>query len=87
MKNKFLDWRNWVRGVIGAAIGSASNSVAAVVIAPESFNFHDGLSKLGEFAAYSAIIGAAMWLKQHPVPDETVLPASTTTTTSTPPTP
>ena len=58
----------WVHGLIGAAIGGAANSLSAAVIAPETFNLGKGLAQLGQLTACSAIISAALYLKQMPLP-------------------
>jgi hypothetical protein len=60
--------RLWVRGLVAAVIGGAANAVTTVVVAPEMFNFREGLGKLGAVTAASALVSAAMYLKQSPVP-------------------
>lgn len=62
------DWRMWLRGLIGAVVGGAANGVLAMGIKPEQFNFGDGLTDLCKFAVGSAVISAALYLKQSPVP-------------------
>lgn len=68
MKN-FKSIRLWIRGLLAAVIGGASNAVTTVIVAPETFNFQEGLGKLGAIAASSALVSAAMYLKQSPVPN------------------
>lgn len=60
----------WIRGLIGAAIGGAANSVTLMVIKPEDFNFTTGWTDLWHFAAISAVVSACLWLKTHPIPEE-----------------
>lgn len=60
---------NWLYGMISAAIGAAANGVTVVIAAPESFNFGEGLPKLLSVMAVSAILAAAMYLKQSPLPE------------------
>ena len=67
---KITNWRLWLRGLIGAVIGGAANSVTAMTIDPQTFNFAEGLPALGQFVLVSAIVSAALWLKSHPVPEE-----------------
>lgn len=62
--------RAWARGLVAAFVGSAANAVTNVVIAPETFNIHEGLGKLGASALLSGGVGAALYLKAHPVWDE-----------------
>ncbi len=64
-----MKWKKWVKGLISAIIGGAANSITVSLVAPETFNFQDGLGKLGAVAAASAIVAAAMYLKKSPVPD------------------
>lgn len=64
-----LDWNKWAYGLIGAIVGGVANSVSAMIVAPETFNFAD-ISKLGKLAVASSIISAALFLKQMPVPPE-----------------
>jgi hypothetical protein len=61
--------RKWVKGLIGAAIGGAANSVSAMIIDPTAFNLGD-LRKLAAFALVSGAISAALYLKQSPVPPD-----------------
>jgi hypothetical protein len=62
------DIRVWFASLIAAIIGGAANGVLAMGVAPEVFNFHAGLGKLGAMAGGSAIVAAAMFLKQSPLP-------------------
>jgi len=58
---------NWLKGLLSAAIGGASNSIAAVLTDPTNYNIKDGLGNLGTMAAVGAIVSAAMYLKQSPL--------------------
>jgi hypothetical protein len=64
------NFRKWLYGLFSAAIGAAANGVVVSIVAPESFNFDTGLSKLLSVMAGSAIIAVAMYLKQSPLPPE-----------------
>ncbi len=66
MKN----WDVWLKGLIAAVIGGASNSILLVVVDPMTYNLSTGLGKLGTVAGTSAIVAAAMYLKQSPLPTE-----------------
>lgn len=65
-----LNWTFWWRGLVGAIIGGCANAILVTLIAPEAFNIGPGLVKLVQLAAGAGIIGAAQWLKQHPLPPE-----------------
>jgi hypothetical protein len=74
--NTFL---KWLYGLASAAIGAAANGVTATIVAPESFNFTGpGLAKLGTLCGVSALVAAAMYLKQSPLP---AIQTTTQTTT------
>jgi hypothetical protein len=60
---------HWLKGLFSAAIGAAANGVTVVIVAPESFNLESGLPKLLSIMAVSAILAAAMYLKQSPLPE------------------
>ncbi len=64
------DWRNWVRGVIGGAIGGMANAITNVLVRPDVFNFSEGWNDLWHSAAVSALVGAALYLKNHPTPED-----------------
>lgn len=59
----------WIKGLLSAVIGAAANGVTVVIVAPESFNLESGLPKLISVMAVSAILAAAMYLKQSPLPE------------------
>lgn len=62
----------WIKGLISAIIGGAANAVTVMVVDPLAFNLGEGLSKLASVALVSAIVSAAMYLKQSPLPGEKV---------------
>lgn len=68
--SRLKDVRVWLRGLIAAVIGGAANAVMTVIVAPETFNFQEGIGKLGAVTGASALVSAAMYLKQSPVPPE-----------------
>ena len=65
---KFVDWRNWVRGLAAAVIGGGANAVTLMVVDPLKFNFADGLVSLWKVTLVSALLNAAFYLKQSPIP-------------------
>lgn len=64
-----MNWKNWLRGLIAAAINGGATAITTMVVSPSEFNLEDGLSKVLAVAAISAILGVATYLKQSPLPD------------------
>ena len=64
-------WKVWLKGLLAAAISSAANAVGVLVADPLHFSPAEagGVRKLGVVVAVSAIVGAALYLKQSPVPN------------------
>jgi hypothetical protein len=72
----------WFYGLLSVSISAAASCVTAGVVAPESFNFsHAGLEKLGALCGVNAILAAALYLKQSPLP--TIQTTTQTTTLET----
>lgn len=65
-----MDWGMWLKGLIAAAIGGAANAVTVMIVDPVAFNLQDGGKKLAMVALVSAIVSAALYLKQSPLPGE-----------------
>lgn len=61
-------WRTWLRGLIGAIIGGGANAITVMVVEPKSFNLEAGWPALWHFTLISALVSAALFLKQSPVP-------------------
>ncbi len=57
----------WVKGLTAAAIGGGANAISLMIVDPVSFNLADW-HKLAKVCAVSALVSAAMFLKQSPVP-------------------
>lgn len=70
MKN----WKLWLKGLISAVIGGAANAVTVMIVDPVAFNLQAGAAKLGWVALVSAIVAAALYLKQSPLPNGTPPP-------------
>lgn len=63
--------RRWGRGLLGAAINSATGAGALVIVDPADFDpFGPGLIKLLKVSIALAIAGAYLYLRQHPIPLE-----------------
>lgn len=65
-----MDWKLWLKGLIAAVVSSGANSISVLVADPQHFNpgAAGGIRNLGIVALVSAIVGAALYLKQSPVP-------------------
>lgn len=64
-----MNWKLWGRGLIAAMIAAIGNSIPVVIVDPVKFNlFQGGAKELGQVAIVFAIIGAALYLKEHPDP-------------------
>jgi hypothetical protein len=76
----------WLRGLIGAVVSSAANVITVLIVDPEKFSINStgGWKHLGSVVLISAIVGAALYLKQAPLPPiietqvKTTLPISGT---------
>lgn len=66
--------RRWGLGLIGAAINSAAGAIGVVIVDPEDFNpFDGGLMKLGTVMFTLGLVGAWLYIKEHPIPLEEAL--------------
>lgn len=64
-----MSWQVWLKGLAAAIVSSAANTVSVLIADPMHFNPGvAGWRNLGVVALVSAIVGAAMYLKQSPVP-------------------
>ena len=64
-----MNWKKWLKGLISAVIGGAANSITVMIVDPVAFNLQEGAGKLGWVALAGAVIAAAMFLKQSPIPN------------------
>lgn len=66
-----MNWKTWLNGLIGAIIGAAANGVTLLIVDPIKFSpATAGWSALGISTLVSGLVGAALYLKQHPTPFE-----------------
>lgn len=65
MKN----WRNWLKGLVSAVIGAFANGITVMIVDPTTFNLAEGMGAVLTVGVVSAIIAAAMYLKQSPLPN------------------
>ena len=68
-----MDWNKWIKGLVSAVIGGGANAITVAIVDPIAFNLQEGASKLLTVALVSAIVAAAMYLKQSPLPASTVV--------------
>lgn len=65
------DWKIWIHGLVAAIISAAASGVTLVIVDPSAFNFSgSGLQHLGTVCGVQALIAAAAYLKQSPLPPE-----------------
>jgi len=64
-----MNWKLWLKGLASAVIGGAASAVTVTIVDPTNFNLNEGLQKLGTVALVNAIIAAALYLKQSPLPN------------------
>jgi len=60
----------WIKGLISAIIAGVANTVVLMIIDPLTFNLGEGFNLLLKAAAATAIVSAAAYLKQSPIPSE-----------------
>ena len=58
----------WAKGLLAAMINGAASAVALVIVDPQTYNLQEGWQRLLTVMAVSAILGAASYLKQSPIP-------------------
>lgn len=60
----------WLHGLGAALIGGAASAVTVTLVAPDQFNLFDpvALQRLVSVVGVSAIVSAAAYLKQSPLP-------------------
>jgi hypothetical protein len=71
-------WATWLHALLGAFIGGAANAIVNIVVAPDTFNLHEGKEKLLTAALLSGAVSAALYLKTAPLPPLTDLPSAPT---------
>ena len=67
------NWREWLKGLIHATISGGTAAISTSIVAPETFNFGDGLKKLLMVAGFSAIVSMSKFLSTNPFPESTEL--------------
>ena len=62
-------WREWLKSLIHAAISGGTAAISTSIVAPETFNFGEGLNKLLTVAMISAIVSMSKFLSTNPFPE------------------
>jgi hypothetical protein len=57
-----LTVKKWILGILQTAISAAANTVVVMIVAPETFNIQEGLSKVGAVAGVSEAVTTAEML-------------------------
>ena|SRR6185437_6624330 len=77
--------RSWIHGLLSAFIGSSSAALAAIFVAPQTFNIYTlaGWGHIGVMGLVAGMASVVTYLKQSPLPPMTTLNLSQTTDPST----
>lgn len=70
MKRQITNWRAWIKGLIHAGISGGTAAISTSIVAPETFNFGEGLNKLVSVALISAIVSISKFLSVYPFPED-----------------
>lgn len=70
MKRQITNWRAWIKGLIHAGISGGTAAISTSIVAPETFNFGEGLNKLVSVALISAIVSISKFLSAYPFPED-----------------
>jgi len=66
-----LSWKIWVKGIVAAVIGGSASAIAAAVTEPGIANgTRASWVALLRMSAVAAVLNAAAYLKQSPLPGE-----------------
>jgi hypothetical protein len=67
-----MDWtsaKTWAYGLLATIINGFASGIVLIVADPAVFNLQEGWQKLLTTSALLGLLGAANYLKQHPLPD------------------
>ena len=59
--------KTWLRGLWSAFVGGAASAVSTTIVAPEQFNFGNGLGSMLKVALVAGCVNLAFYLKQSPI--------------------
>ena len=72
MSEQLTDWRHWIKGLLAASVSAGASAISGMIVDPNQFNLSTGLGQIGKLVAINALVGAALYLKQSPLPQEKV---------------
>jgi hypothetical protein len=64
-----MSLKEWLHGLLSAVINGVAGSITVVIVDPTDFNIFEGREKLVMVAIAMALVGAALYLKDKPLPD------------------
>lgn len=62
------NFKQWIRGLIGAFVQGFTVVVSTMIVDPDTFNIQDGLGKVLTVAIVSGVVAAALFLHKKPLP-------------------
>ena len=65
-------FKKWLIGLVSVCISSAAGMIPVLILDPKTFNLSTGLSNLGKVCLVTAMIHAALYLKQSPLPGQRI---------------
>lgn len=86
-----LDWDNWLYGLVAGFIGGGSSAVVSGFVVgiqdPKDYNFANRkfYTLISSVFVASGLLNMFAYLKQHPLPDKTVITMERTEHTENPP--
>ncbi len=79
-----MNWKAWLYSLVAGAIGGCSSAGLSLLAMPDTFSFSGaGLVHVYKALAIGALIPIFTFLKQSPLPTDTVTVQNTATTTLT----
>jgi hypothetical protein len=68
------DTAAWLKGLVAAVVGAASNGVLVVIVNPGTFDIFSvaGWKNIASVCATSALVAGALYMKQSPLPNRTL---------------
>lgn len=66
-----MTWKRFWLGLIDAMLNSASSGVVVMLVDPADFNLNDGLYNVAKVAIAGALLGMALYFKNHRLPGVT----------------
>lgn len=77
-----MNIKQWIHALAATAISAAASGITAGIVDPQAFNFSKpGLVKLAELCGVNALVAVSAYLKQSPLPSDSVEVKKTETVT------